>query len=96
MVTRWVFFSSNRGLRQGDHVSPYLFVIGMEYFSRMLNQLRHKEGFQFHLNCRRLNLTHISFADDMMAFYYGNFSSASIVKDSIDAFANTSGLYVNP
>ena len=65
-------FQGSRGLRQGDPLSPYLFVIVMETFSVLMNRAivggflmscmvrgRRGEGVQ---------ITHLLFVDDMLVF----------------------------
>ncbi|RVW52584.1 Protein MICRORCHIDIA 7 [Vitis vinifera] len=66
------FFSSTKGLRQGDPLSPYLFIMGMEVLSVLIT--RAAEG-GFIKGCRiwrdreqAVKVTHLLFADDTIIF----------------------------
>ena len=67
------FFKSSRGLRQGDPLSPYLFVLGMEAFSLLVDKAA-KGGFIFGYKFKGRNgterhITHLLFANDTLVFY---------------------------
>lgn len=59
------YFRGAKGLRQGDPISPYLFILLMEAFSHILGSYTQQEGFQFHKGCGDLGITHLIFADDL-------------------------------
>ncbi|XP_057948369.1 uncharacterized protein LOC131144039 [Malania oleifera] len=65
------FFKGRKRLRQGDPLSPLLFVICLEYLSRLLKSLEGKFRFKFHPKCKELKITHLVFADDLMLFSNG-------------------------
>ena len=66
------FFGSSRGLRQGDPLSPLLFVLVMEALGRMLDKAVHEgrmSGFSVgNLEGRYLVVSHLLFADDTLIF----------------------------
>ena len=86
------FFKGKRGLRQGDPLSPYFFVIAMNWLSLMLNKGDENGVFGYHEKCKSSKLTHLCFADDLLIFTDGKLSSVQGVLSILNEFAAHSGL----
>lgn len=89
------YFKGKRGLRQGDPISPFLFVICMEYLSRLLLKASRDPSFQFHPKCAKVGITHLAFADDIMLFGSGELPTVRILWDTLKEFGRCSGLEVS-
>ncbi|XP_033128797.1 uncharacterized protein LOC117129330 [Brassica rapa] len=89
------YFKSNRGLRQGDPLSPYLFVIAMNCLSLMLDKAAEEGKFGYHHACKDTKLTHLCFADDLLIFCDGSLQSVKNVLEVLEAFKQASGLTVS-
>lgn len=88
-------FEARKVIRQGDPISPYLFVICMEYLHRCLAGLHQNIDFRYHLRCKRLRLLHLCFADNFLLFTRGDGKSVQQVMAVLDKFAAASGLKAN-
>ncbi|XP_062076415.1 uncharacterized protein LOC133781446 [Humulus lupulus] len=88
-------FKGEKGLRQGDPMSPLLFVLIMEYLTRLLARNTCKKGFGFHPLCKSLKLTNLCFADDLIIFCKGNIKSVEMVNSAFKEFCDTTGLSAN-
>ncbi|XP_019178278.1 PREDICTED: uncharacterized protein LOC109173495 [Ipomoea nil] len=85
-----------RGLRQGDPLSPFLFIICAEGLS-MLLQKEQAVG-SIH-GCRVARgappISHLFFADDSLFFFKANVQEAMVVKQCLERYVELSGQLVN-
>ncbi|XP_075079647.1 uncharacterized protein LOC142164816 [Nicotiana tabacum] len=88
-------FPVKKGLRQGDPMSPFLFVLVMEYFTRMLKGLKGNKSFKFYPKCAKINIIQLSFADDLLLFCKGDMESVKALYASFQIFSKVFGLEAN-
>jgi len=90
------FFPEGRGLRQGDPLSPYLFILVMQVLQGIVKHHSRGLDFQYHWKCEQTKLAMLMFADDLLLFSHGDPSSISIMKSCLEHFSSLSSLVANP
>jgi hypothetical protein len=89
-------FCPKRSLRQGDPLSPFLFILGTEVISRLLIRLESQDllkGIKIAKN--HSLISHLLFADDLILFAKATSSEANILKSVLDCCCSWSGQAIN-
>lgn len=89
------FFEGKQGIRQGDPISPYLFVIAMEVFASLVQTGFNSGSIKYHPKAQNPNISHLAFADDVMVFFDGSSSSLEHLTATLEVFHRLSGLEMN-
>lgn len=88
--------SPKRGLRQGDPLSPYLFLLCVEGLSNSLTEAANNE--EIHgckISPAAPAITHLLFADDSFLFFRATQEETTRVKVLLNAYERLSGQAVN-
>ena len=75
-------FKPTRGLRQGDPLSPYLFLFVADGLSSLLNKAIESQQVQALSICHQAPpISHLLFADDSLLIFKANLEQASRIKN---------------
>ncbi|XP_060195103.1 uncharacterized protein LOC132624322 [Lycium barbarum] len=90
------FFKSQRGVKQGDPISPGLFIIASEVLSRLLNKLFEDNKFNgFNMPTNGPPINHLSYADDIIIFSSGKTYTLMKIMKCLKDYQENSGQMIN-
>jgi hypothetical protein len=81
-------FFPSRGLWQGDPLSPFLFIVGSEILSRLIEKeenLGLLHGIKMASSCP--SMSHLLFADDVLIFSKANVNEAGVILNCLSMYS---------
>ncbi|KAL8091605.1 hypothetical protein AgCh_034018 [Apium graveolens] len=85
-----------RGIRQGDPLSPYLFIICAEGLSSLISKYEANQWIHGIKVCRKAHvISHMLFADDSYFYCKANTTEASKVIELLNVYEKASGQKIN-
>lgn len=91
------FISPTRGLQQGCPMSPYIFILAMEFLSRLFSVHQQKGDIKgLKIARTALCLTHSLYADDLIIMGTARIHEVHMIQTILKEFKSCSGLGVNP
>ena len=89
-------FNMEKWLRQGDPLSPFLFILVAEVLNKMIGRAVDKGLIQgLKIGKNKVNLTHLQFADDTILFCPAKVKTLKNYKRILDCFGLMSDLSIN-
>lgn len=96
MGCKLTHFQPKKDIRQGDSLSPYLFILAMEYLSIIINQAAEQNYWTpFQHNNHNFKISHLLFVDDVLLFAKVNSKFIRTIKTTLDHLCRVSGMEIN-
>ena len=85
-----------RGIRQGDPLSPFLFLCCLEGLNRMLQQAAQENSIRGYSLCKSgPRITHLFFADNSLLFCRARRTDLEVIQDILAVYKQASGQQIN-
>lgn len=90
------FFQGTQGIRQGNPLSPFLFILMADAFSRYIN-FQSLKGLWLGVTLPSTSIivTHSHFANDTLLFGKASLKEARIIKQTLEIYSSASGQKIN-
>jgi hypothetical protein len=90
------FFKSEKGLRQGCPLSPYLFILVLEGLSLLLQKSLAEHCISGIKVSNLIRIIHLMFVDDILLISKADLVEWKAIMDILQIFCSSSGLSINP
>ncbi|XP_021773155.1 uncharacterized protein LOC110737090 [Chenopodium quinoa] len=88
-------FVPSRGIRQGDPMSSYIFVLCLERLSNMIEASVNEKRWKSIKISKNISISHIFYADDVFLFCHASSNNIKEMMDILNRFGDLSGLRIN-
>ena len=89
-------FQPSRGIRQGDPISPYLFLLCMEFLGVQITSMyEDKRWDKVRASRSGPSFSHVFFANDLMLFAKADYKNCEAINEVLDNFCNLAGQRVS-
>lgn len=91
------FIKPRSGLRQGCSLSPYVFILGMDFLSRKMQFLVNSGSLRgVKIAPTAPSITNCLYADDLLIFGAAKVEEATLLMETLEEFSSVSGQRVGP
>ena len=85
-------FLPTRGIRQGEPLSPYIFIMCMDYLGKLIQErCEDKSWIPVKASRRGPTFLHLFFANDLVLFAKANMENCLVIREVLDEFCSLSG-----